>query len=143
MFYRGGGLSAQIKAQIKGTANYKLYRRCLSGPSNGTFSCIKGGQVVSVLGVIDCVSAKGNQKKSPAQNFFFRTTGIETQIITRMFLSERLNGTLSQTLYHNYMRKAIPGFRDEKGSSYLRTSVFSDVSAGYVCKFTPTFRDSQ
>jgi hypothetical protein len=38
-----GGLSTQIEAQIKGSAGYKLYRKCLSGPSNETFSCIKGG----------------------------------------------------------------------------------------------------
>jgi hypothetical protein len=65
-----GGLSAQIKAQIKGTAGHKLYRGCLSGPSNETFSCIKGVQVVSVLEAVDCVRAKGTQNKSAAQFFF-------------------------------------------------------------------------
>jgi hypothetical protein len=80
-----GGLFAQIKAQIKGTAGYKLHRRCLSGPSNETFSCIKGGQVISVLEAIDCVSAKGTQNKSAAQHFFKDNRDRNTKKHARVF----------------------------------------------------------
>jgi diacylglycerol kinase family enzyme len=45
-------------------------------------------KVVSVLEAIDCVSAEGTQNKSDAQ-FFFKTTGIETQIITRVLFKRQ------------------------------------------------------
>lgn len=103
----------------------------ISGPSNETFSCIKGGQVVSVLDATDTVGAKGNQNISPAQIFFFRTIGIETQIITRVCFKRK--GRMERFRKHCIpitRGRPLQALEDEKGSSHLRTSLFSDVPQG-------------
>ena len=93
------------------------------------------GQVISVLEAIDCVSAKGTQNKSAAQNWDRK---LARQIITRVsFLSGRPNGTLS--LYHSYMGKIISFLKNKKGSSYMRTSLFWDVVQHMFVNFYQRF----